>query len=63
MSIEFLEAKAPMTAKCIIRDVLKANKVGSSDRERERAVSRIVGAMYGEGYVIVHYKDVRPEKA
>lgn len=60
MSIEFLEAKAPMTAKCIIRDTLKAQGIKASDRMIERAVSRIIGALYGGGYVVVHYKDAKP---
>lgn len=47
----FLEVKAPMTAKCIIRDA--ARKWGLSERQAELLVAECVAEIRAEGYEIV----------
>ncbi len=54
-SKSFNEARAPMTAKCIMRDVLVAN--GLSEAEAMFLVAKAVREMHAEGYSIETKKD------
>lgn len=48
--MDFLEADAPMTAKCIIRDV--ARRLGMSELNADMLVIKCVAEIRAEGYKI-----------